>query len=172
MAITSSRRTFLKAGLAGAIILATAGGVYRATAGRASPGKFVLDDEGRAALGAIAGVVLQGALPADAKAIDMAVARTQATIAGLPLAVQKEIQDLFGLLVFAPTRRLVAGIPVRWADATPDDVAAFLQSWRTHRFGMLQSAYHALHDLIIGGWYADETTWDSIGYPGPMKILS
>ena len=172
MAITRSRRTFLKTGLAGTIILATAGGVYRATAGRAPPGKFVLDDEGKAALGAIAGVVLQGALPADPRAIDMAIERAQNAIAGLPLAIQKEIQDLFGLLVFAPTRRYVAGIPVRWADATQDDVTVFLQSWRTHRFGMLQSAYHALHDLIIGGWYADESTWESIGYPGPMKMLS
>ncbi|OGB23035.1 MAG: hypothetical protein A3I66_08420 [Burkholderiales bacterium RIFCSPLOWO2_02_FULL_57_36] len=172
MAITASRRTFLKAGLAGTIILATAGGVYRATAGRAPPGKFILDAEGKAALGAIVGVVLQGALPADAQAIDVAIARTQETIAGLPLIVQKEIQDLFGLLVFAPTRRLLAGVPVRWADATPDDVTEFLQSWRMHRFAMLQSAYQALHDLILGGWYADESTWESIGYPGPMKVLS
>lgn len=172
MAITGSRRTFLKAGLAGAIILATAGGVYRATAGRASPGKFVLDDEGKAALRAITGVVLQGALPAGAESIDASVERTREAIAGLPLAVQKEVQDLFGLLVLAPTRRFVAGISGSWADASPDDVAAFLQSWRMHRFTMLQGAYHALHDLIIGGWYADESTWESIGYPGPMKALS
>ena len=172
MVTTRSRRTFLKTGLAGAIILATAGGVYRATAGRASPARFVLDDEGRAALGAIAGAMLEGALPANTHAIDTAIARTQEAIAGLPLSIQKEIQDLFGLLVFAPTRRFLAGIPVRWADATRDDVTTFLQNWRMHRLGMLQSAYHALHGLIIGGWYADESTWDSIGYPGPMKMLS
>ena len=172
MAITRSRRTFLKAGLAGTIILATAGGVYRATAGRAAPGGFILDAEGRMALGTIVRAVLQGALPANAKAVDMAIARTQETIAGLPLTVQKEIQDLFGLLVFAPTRRFLAGVPTRWADATQEDVTAFLQSWRTHRFAMLQSAYQALHDLILGGWYADESTWESIGYPGPMKMLS
>jgi hypothetical protein len=37
---------------------------------------------------------------------------------------------------------------------------------------MLQSAYHALHDLIFGGWYADSASWAAIGYPGPLKELS
>jgi hypothetical protein len=172
MAITSSRRTFLKVGLAGTIVLATAGGVYRATTGRAPLGKFALDNEGRAALGAIASVVLLRTIPPGTQGVDMAVARTLTAIAGLPLATQKEIQDLFGLLTLAPTRRLLAGIPVRWSQASQEDVTAFLESWRMHRFAMLQSAYHALHDLILGGWYADESTWAAIGYPGPMKVLS
>ncbi|HJW55425.1 MAG TPA: hypothetical protein VJ577_09155 [Burkholderiaceae bacterium] len=106
------------------------------------------------------------------QAMDAQVMRVQAAIAGLPLHAQKEIQDLFSLLVLAPTRRFLAGIPDNWAEAKPDDIAAFLQSWRMHRLGMLQSAYHALHDLIIGSWYADVSTWDSIGYPGPIKQLS
>ena len=72
----------------------------------------------------------------------------------------------------APARRLLVGIPDDWPDAKTADVAAFLQSWRVHRFTMLQTAYHALHDLVIGGWYADESTWASIGYPGPIKELS
>ena len=59
-----------------------------------------------------------------------------------------------------------------WSKAKREDVAAFLQSWRVHRLMMLQSAYHALHDLILGGWYADESTWAGIGYPGPNKELS
>jgi hypothetical protein len=60
----------------------------------------------------------------------------------------------------------------QWSQATQEDVAAFLSHWRVHRLALLQSAYHALHDLVIGGWYADESTWESIGYPGPMRALS
>jgi hypothetical protein len=172
MTMTSSRRTFIKVGLAGAIILATAGGAYRAATGRTPLATFALDDEGRAALGAIARSVLHEAISPGADGTDMAVSRTLNAIAGLPLATQKEIQDLFGLLTLAPTRRFLAGVPVRWSDATQEDVAKFLESWRAHRFAMLQTAYHALHDLVIGGWYADESTWTAIGYPGPMKILS
>jgi hypothetical protein len=114
--------------------------------------------------------MLEGALPADAS--DKAIDHTLQAIAGLPLATQKEIQDLFGLLTLGPTRRFLAGVPDDWASAKREDVNAFLQSWRMHRFMMLQSAYHALHDLIVGGWYGDEATWASIGYPGPIKTLS
>ncbi len=172
MASIPTRRTFLKTGLAGAIVLAAAGGVYRITKGPAAPGRFTLDEEGRAALRAITSAVLLGTIPGNPQAVDMAIARVQDTIAGLPLSTQKEIQDLFGLLVFAPTRRFLAGVSKPWAEAAPDEVAAFLQGWRMHRFAMLQTAYHALHDLIFGGWYADESTWAAIGYPGPLKMLS
>ncbi len=172
MATALSRRSFVKAGLIGAIALAAAGGLYRATRSSAPAGGFTLDGESKAALGAITAVMLKDAVPATADGIEAAIARVQGAIAGLPLATQKEIQDLFGLLVLGPTRYFLAGVPDQWSNARPEDIAAFLQSWRMHRLAMLQSAYHALHDLIIGGWYADESTWSSIGYPGPMKALS
>ena len=165
-----SRRTFLKVGLFGAVTLAAAGGLYRALKSPAPLNRFALDGSARAALAAIAGAMLEGALPADAS--DKAIDHTLQAIAGLPLATQKEIQDLFGLLTLGPTRRFLAGVPDDWASAKREDVNAFLQSWRMHRFMMLQSAYHALHDLIVGGWYGDEATWASIGYPGPIKTLS
>jgi hypothetical protein len=142
--------------------------LYRAMRTPAAPEKFVLDGEAKSALEAIVGAMLKGAMQAPSTQLIRAeIARVQGAIAGLPLITQNEIQDLFGLLTLAPTRRFLAGIPDRWNDAKPEDVAAFLQSWRTHRIGMLQSAYHALHDLIIGPWYADEANWASIGYPGP-----
>ena len=169
---SSSRRTFLKVGLFGAVALAAAGGLYRALKTPTQPNRFALDGPARAALAAIAGAMLEGALPATADAADKAIDHTLQAIAGLPLATQKEIQDLFGLLTLGPARRFLAGVPDDWASAKREDVNAFLQSWRMHRFMMLQSAYHALHDLIIGGWYGDEATWASIGYPGPIKTLS
>jgi hypothetical protein len=164
-----SRRSFLKVGLIGAATLTAAGGLYRATR-TVTPTRFVLDGQAASALTAITEAILKSALPAGPQAARAAVARVQHAIAGLPLTTQMEIQDLFGLLTFGPTRRLLAGIPDEWSHAKPEDVAAFLQSWRTHRIGMLQSAYHALHDLISGSWYADESSWASIGYPGPIKI--
>ncbi|MFI4939328.1 MAG: twin-arginine translocation signal domain-containing protein [Burkholderiales bacterium] len=168
----SSRRSFLKAGLAGAIVLAAAGGLYR-TLNKTSPYKpFALDGEARSALGAIVGVMLQSAIPASSNATEQAISNVLKTIAELPLSTQKEIQDMFGLLTLAPVRRFLVGIPDDWSKAKDEDIAAFLQSWRLHRIMMLQSIYHALHDLIFGGWYGDESTWASIGYPGPIKELS
>jgi len=172
MAATLSRRTFLKAGLLGALALATAGGIYRATRSTAPLSPYLLDEKAQSALRAIASALLQGTMPASADAVNAQVARIQIAIGGLPLTTQKEIQDLFGLLVLGPTRRFLAGIPDDWDKAKREDVAAFLQNWRTHRLGLLQSAYHALHDLVIGPWYADASNWAAIGYPGPIKELS
>ena len=170
----TTRRTFLKAGLLSAALLAAGGGWYRVTHPPAPRG-FVLGGEARAALDAIVPALLDGALPEApderSRAIAVTTARVHQTILGLPLAAQQEVQDLFGLLALAPARRLLTGIPHGWAAANAADVAAFLQDWRLHRIALLRTAYAALHDLVLGGWYSDTAHWDAIGYPGPLQEL-
>lgn len=170
------RRSFLKLGLLGAGALAAGGIAYRLVRGPAPPGHFVLDDAARDALTAIVPAMLGGALPREAggraTALAGAIAGVDTAIRGLPLAAQQEVQDLFGVLALAPARRFVAGVHEGWRDADPAQVAAFLQSWRTHRLATLQTAYLALHDLILGAWYADAAHWAAIGYPGPLPELS
>ncbi len=170
----TSRRTFLKAGGLAALALAGGGALYRAThTGR--PQRFALDGEARAALHAIVPAILAGALPQDAGR-DAALAGTidgvHQAILGLPPATQKEVQDLFGLLALAPARRLLTGIEGGWQGARVEQVSVFLQKWRLHRLGLLRSAYHALHDLVLGAWYAQPASWPATGYPGPMKELA
>jgi len=171
----TKRRSFLKAGALGALVLAAGGGIYRAVH-TPRPQRFVLDGEARAALGAIVPAMLAGALPTGPAerrtAIDNTIAGVHAAIANLPLALQKEVQDLFGLLALAPARRLLTGVSTGWEQADPQEVSAFLQDWRLHRFGLLRTAYGALHDLSLGAWYAQPASWAAIGYPGPMKELS
>lgn len=172
----TSRRSFLKIGVLGALTLAAGGAIYRATHTPALPHPFVLDGEARAVLAAVIPSMLGSALPADpaarAAAIDGLLPRIDGAIRGLPLATQKEVQDLFGLLALGPARRFLAGVPDSWEQATPQQVDAFLHSWRTHRIGMLVTAYQAMHDLILGPWYSDPANWAAIGYPGPIKELS
>ena len=158
-----------------ALVLAAGGGLYRMThTGQAQP--FVLEGEARAALRAIVPALLAGALPADpqqrAQAVAATVERVHQTILGLPLATQKEVQDLFGLLALPPARRLLAGVTPAWSEAREDEVAAFLQDWRSHGLGLLRTAYQALHDLVLGAWYSDPAHWAAIGYPGPPEALS
>ncbi|MCC2956371.1 twin-arginine translocation signal domain-containing protein [Massilia sp. IC2-477] len=170
----TSRRTFLKAGGLGALALAAGGALYRATH-TAPPHHFALDGEARAALHAIAPAILAGALPGGggrAAALNSSIEGVHAAILGLPPVTQKEVQDLFGLLALAPARRLLTGVSGGWAEARVEDVNAFLQDWRLHRLGLLRSAYHALHDLVLGAWYAQPASWAATGYPGPMKELS
>jgi len=167
----ASRRTFLKAGAGAALALALGGGLYRATqptrAALPLP-PFALDGEARAALNAIAPALLAGVMPAiGATAPGTLIDAVHRAILILPLATQKEIQDLFGLLAMAPARRLLTGIAGPWRDARPEAVHAFLQDWRVSQFGMLRAGYAALHDLVLGTWYAAPASWDAIGYPGP-----
>jgi len=169
------RRSFLKAGTVAALVLAAGGGIYRMTRpAQAQP--FALDGEARAALQAIVPAILAGALSEDpqqrAHAIAATVERVHQAILGLPPATQKEVQDLFGLLVLSPVRRLLAGVTPVWSEARENEVAAFLQDWRSHGLGLLRTAYQALHDLVLGAWYSDPVHWAAIGYPGPPEALS
>jgi len=127
-------------------------------------------------LHAIVPALLAGALPNDPAArlaaIEQAIDGVHKAILGLPLVTQQEVQDLFALLALAPARRMLTGVSGGWANARPEQVAAFLQDWRTHRLGLLRSAYGALHDLVLGAWYASPSSWAAIGYPGPLAELS
>ena len=169
------RRSFLKAGLLGTLVLAAGGGIYRAM-GTPGPQRFVLDGAARAALAAIVPAMLAGALPHDgaerAAAIDGTIAGVHTAISNLPLSAQQEVQDLFGLLALAPARRLLTGVAGGWTHADPRQVAAFLQDWRLHRLALLRTAYGALHDLALGAWYAQPASWQAIGYPGPLRELA
>jgi hypothetical protein len=172
----TNRRTFFKVGALAALTLAAGGGIYRATHPAGPLQRFVLDGEAKAAIDAIVPAMLAGALPLEPGARSAAIAatteRVHQAIRGLPLGAQKEVQDLFGLLALAPARRALTGISGGWSNANPEQVSTFLQEWRFHRLAMLQTAYHALHDLVIGSWYADPSSWSAIGYPGPMKELA
>jgi hypothetical protein len=172
-----TRRQFIKAGLIGGLALSAAGlfysrGLKEAPAGAVSR-KLTFSE--RTTVAALVPVILAGALPAAGEARARAIAQTVdgvgVAIAGLSAAAQKEIGELFALLDIAPARILLAGLWPRWEEASPAQIAAFLQGWRESRLGLLRSGYAALHDLVLGAWYGTPDTWEAIGYPGPPEIL-
>lgn len=159
----TTRREFLKTGLAGAALL----NVAACSRPSGNGGRTMV-------LSAIVPVMLAGALPAGGEARQELIVRTVAgvdrAIAGLSLATQKEVGELFDLLAFPLTRMLAAGVWSSWPNATPEAIGNFLESWRYSRFDLLKSGYAALHDLIFGAWYARPDTWAAIGYPGPPQV--
>lgn len=168
-----SRRTLLKAGVAGGAALLLARWLYTSTTGPQSaptpPG--ALDAPARSVVAAIAPVMLAGALPAnDQNLLQEVVAGVEQAIAGLPPAVRKEVDQLFALLSFAPTRALVAGVWSPWPQASPTSIRAFLDHWRDSRLVLLRSAYGALHQLVFGAWYGNSHAWPAIGYAGPPSL--
>lgn len=167
-----TRRQFVKAGLVGGVLLAAVSVLRRghenqdAVAGGGVDGEIVA---------AIAPVLLKGIYPDEAGAErEMVRERTvegvRLAVAALSATAQKEIGELFRLLAFAPTRIAVARVSSPWAQASEAEISAFLQGWRDSRIGLLQSGYQALHDLVLGVWYADPSAWAAIGYPGPPAL--
>jgi hypothetical protein len=159
----TTRREFLKTGMAGGLLLNIAACTRSPGSGSQTP-----------LLTALVPVFLAGALPPDGLARDALITRTVAgvakAVAGLAPASQKEIGELFDLLGFAPTRFIATGIWSDWPEASPQAIGAFLESWRHSRFALFRSAYAALHDLVFAAWYARPETWTAIAYPGPPKV--
>lgn len=133
-----------------------------------------LENSLRQVVSAVAPVMLAGAIPlaGDARvtAIGQAVYAVTVAVSKLSAPAQREVAELFALLSLAPARIALAGVHRPWAEATENDVRGFLDAWRGSRIELLKSGYMALHDLILGAWYADSGTWRAIGYPGPPDV--
>jgi len=167
-----SRRQFIKFGVAGGLLLAAAGVAraqkgYRAATG--SDGLEVLTEGDGEVLAAVAPAILAGTGAAGAS-LAAIVGSIDRAVAGLPPHLQAEVRQLLALLASSPGRRLLAGVSAAWPQASPAEVAAFLERWRFSRSALLQQAYHALHELVLAAWYARPDSWPALGYPGPPAL--
>ena len=88
----------------------------------------------------------------------------------LPVPVQGELSQLLGLLCTAPGRLGLAGLGPDWGDATETQVQAALESMRFSSLALRQQAYQALHEIVGGAYFSDESTWVAVGYPGPLAL--
>ncbi|MCB1941741.1 MAG: hypothetical protein H6942_10985 [Candidatus Accumulibacter sp.] len=160
------RRQFIKTGLAGSVLLSFAGWLNAA-------GSRQLSDAEREMLAAVVNAMLAGVLPTESRErrrlVTLTVNGVATAVSGLSAATQKEIGELFGLLVIAPARLVLAGVGKPWREASVGEVSEFLQAWRSSRLNLLQSAYGALHDLTFGAWYGRPGSWQAISYPGPPR---
>jgi hypothetical protein len=167
-----SRRQVLKFGVAGGLLLIAAGAVRGQRGYRASTGADrleVLTESDGEVLAAIAPVILAGTGAAGAR-LAAIVGSIDRAVAGLPPHLQTEVKQLLALLASWPGRRLLAGVSAAWPQASPEDIAAFLERWRFSRWVLFQQAYHALHELVLAAWYARPDSWPAIGYPGPPAL--
>lgn len=173
-----TRRQFIKTGIAGGLLLAAAA-LLQKPLDRAGKQALVagnpLDPSLRTVVRAIAPVMLQGAFPAAdperAAALERITKGVALAVGALSAASQKEVAELFALLAFAPTRIAVAGLTASWDQASAADIEAFLKRWQHSRLDLLKSGYQALHDLVLGAWYADPQSWAAIGYAGPPALV-
>jgi hypothetical protein len=166
------KRHFLKLGIASAAVLALVGGGLAMV----SPGLQAakLSGAGRMVFSAVGIAVLDGSLPKESKAQELALAgmleRIDALVGSLPAHAQAELSELLAVLATGVGRRALAGLSPDWGDASVAQTQAALQDMRTSSLAMRQQAYHALHDIVGGAYFSDASTWKQLGYPGPTKI--
>ena len=166
------RRQLLQVGAATALVLGAAGAGVALLQPGVRDGRFT--PPARAVFAAVATTVLEGLLPAPgvarAAALQAHLDRLDATLAGLPPALQAEVTELATLLATAPTRIALTGLLPAWHEASPAQLQATLQALRTSSLSLRQQVYHALRDLTNAAWFADAAAWSAIGYPGPRAV--
>ncbi|MBI3100097.1 MAG: hypothetical protein HYY98_00850 [Burkholderiales bacterium] len=166
------RRTLLKLGLVSGTVLALAGGAAMLLQPGLVQGR--LTDAGRALFIGVGRAILQGTLPQDAaaqrQALQAMADRVDILAQNLPPHVVAELSQLVGLLGTSAGRVALAGLSTGWLEATPEQVAAALNDMRYSRLALRQQAYQALHEIVGGAYFSDESTWAVVGYPGPQDI--
>lgn len=166
------RRGFLRLGVASAVVLGAAGGAAAWLQPGVQDGR--LAPASRIIFQAVGAAVLEGSLPVPPDQRKMALAglveRVDAVVAALPPHAQAELSQLLSLLSTAPGRMAVAGLATPWPEASLRECQAALQSMRLASFSLRQQAYHALHDIVNGAYFAEPSTWTALGYPGPLAI--
>ena len=166
------RRTLIKLGLVSGAVLAVAAGSLALIQPARRDGK--LTERGRAVFAALAPTVLAGWLPTEpaerARAVQAHLARVEATLAGLPPALQAEVDELFTVLGSTVGRRALTGLGSDWSDATQPELTAALQGMRESSLAVRQQAFHAMRDLTNSAYISDASTWVAIGYPGQRPV--
>ena len=172
-----NRRQFLRTGIVGGAVLASgAAWIVWRDRDLSTSAAVALQQQQRIdrIIGAIAPVILAGALPVEAAARTQTLERVSAdvghVIANFTPPVRGEVHELFSLLDIGIARRVLTGVTSDWPSADPSEVSAFLERWRRSSFDTLQSGYHALHDLVLGAFYASPAAWSAVGYAGPPEI--
>jgi hypothetical protein len=166
------RRRLLKLGLASATLLALAGGTLAVL----RPGLHAsrLSPAGREVFTALAPAMLEGSLPTAPSQRDQAIIamldRIDTLVAALPAHAQSELSQLLALLSNAAGRRALAVLDPEWPNASVAEIQHSLQAMRLSSVSLRQQAYHALHDIISGAYFAEPATWPILGYPGPVTI--
>jgi len=156
-----TRRRVIFVGVAGVLAAGAAVVLPRLKSAGPAPAGVELVANHTDMLRAVALALLGPALPTAGSERDAQV--------GAVLSTRREIGDLFGLLALKPARALL-GYGGDWPGADSNVVNAFLAGLRDSSISLKQQAYFALHDMVLGSFYAEPTTWAATGYPGPPKL--
>ena len=174
--ITTTRRGFMQLSATSAAALTLGSSLAALTGCSKTPsasGFNVLRDGDLEFLTALAPVILAGSYPGTLA--DQAPQRLLQALDNLVGTLQdysrSQLLMLFDVMQVAPIRLAMGAQWGSWKDATPEDIDAFLQGWKTSNIQLKRMGYGSLCKLLCMCWYAQPETFALTGYPGaPKKI--
>lgn len=180
-----ARRSFLKLGVVGTTVLASAG-VLGSLQGcsnhtiendtlNGSRSLNFLRQKDVIILSAVSPAVLQGNFPRETEArqqkLDTLLVDIDQFLSNTTVQTQKQVHELFDLLYLSPFRILAAGLWPTWQEASDDDVLEFLANWQNSRFNTLRQGYVLLTQLPTLMYYDQPANWTNDIYPGPPQHI-
>lgn len=165
-----SRRTILRYGLGGALLL-SAGGVglsLQPTRLRQPAGPLqVLDERTFSVLAAVADRITPGGggLP-PARELQVA-EKVDALLARLHPADAGEMRQALLLLENALAGLVLDGRARPFTRLEPEEQDEVLRSWQHSRLHLRRTAWAAIHGLCAAAYYASPAIHPLLGYPGP-----
>lgn len=166
-----NRRTFIRRGLFGGLLLAVGGSVGLLawpSDQRLRPRRPLraLDERQFAVLAAVAARTV-GAPGADPIAI---AERVDAQMALAPPEARADFGKLLLLFENALAGLVFDGRARPFTRLPPEAQDRVLAHWRDSRLAVRRSGYAALRKLTQAAWYAAPEAWADVGYPGPPQL--
>jgi len=169
---STSRRSLLKRGLVGSVLLAAGGAGFLALRpGKRVPlpagGLKVFSEREYGVLDALARRFI-GTLPGWPSVDEVGVAQAVDRIAQrAEPSVQAELKQLLGLFDNALAGFLFGGRTEPFTGLDPLAQDRVLEEWRDSSVAIPRTGYNALRTLVLAGYFQSPLTWKPIGYAGP-----
>lgn len=165
-----SRRTVLRYGLGGALLLGAGGlglSLQRTQLREPAWPLLALDERSFSILAAISERMTPhgDGLPS-ARSLHVAESIDGLLAAAEP-GVADEVKQVLGLIENGVAGLLFDGRPRPFTQLSPEDQDRALAAWRQSSLSIRRTAYKALHGLCMAAYYAKPETYAAVGYPGP-----
>ena len=166
------RRSFLKRGLFGGLLLAVGGGGWlftRRSAQVALPaGLQVLNAREYTVMWALVQrfVPARAGFPA-ADSLDTTL-NCDGIFARLEVVTQNELKQLLMLFENALPNFLFGGRTAPFTQLSPTEQDLVLAEWRSSRLIVRRTGYKALRAIALSAYYGNPAVWPALKYPGPL----
>jgi hypothetical protein len=174
--LTTSRRGFiqLSGGAAAALTLGSSLALMSGCSPEPADGLKFLNADDADFLAALAPVIMAGSYPGQLgpeQARTRQVAALDRLIGTLQEHAQSQLKQLLLVMSSAPLRAAMGAPFANWREASPEQVEAFLLSWRDSSLQLKRMGYASLCKLQTMCWYAMPENYLATGYPGPPQKI-